>query len=108
MKRFNIAIWLAVLTAIAVWISRLVTERPEVGFVTGLVVFIMIWWLTLFTVLPFGVRGQFEDGDVAHGTEPGAPTSPKLAQKAWITTGLASVFWLIFVAMMEFGLLPSP
>ncbi len=33
----------------------------------------MLWWLTLFLTLPFGVRSQHEDGVGAPGTDPGAP-----------------------------------
>ena len=37
-------------------------------------VYFIIWWVTLFAVLPWGVRSQAEAADVAPGTEPGAPT----------------------------------
>ena len=35
--------------------------------------YIVIWWLTLFVVLPFGVRTQGEAGDVVEGTPASAP-----------------------------------
>ena len=28
----------------------------------GIVIFVIVWWLCFFAVLPIGVRGQFEDG----------------------------------------------
>ena len=34
------------------------------------VVYLLIWWVTLFAVLPIGVRGQAEEGEVVRGSEP--------------------------------------
>ncbi len=56
--------------------------------VGAIVVFIISWWLSFFCVLPIGVRGQWEDGDVAEGTEEAAPRDPMLRKKAiWATIG---------------------
>ena len=41
--------------------------------VGALVVFVVVWWLVFFTVLPWGIVSQVEDEDVEPGTEPGAP-----------------------------------
>ena len=49
--------------------------------VGGLALYFVIWWITLFAVLPFGIRSQQEAGDVVEGTEPGAPILPGLLQK---------------------------
>ena len=38
---------------------------------TGLAIYFLIWWVTLFAVLPFGVRSQHE-AETAPGTDPGA------------------------------------
>jgi len=40
---------------------------------SAFVVWLIIWWLTLFIILPIGVRGQAEENDIVEGTEPGAP-----------------------------------
>lgn len=61
-----------------------------------LALYFIIWWITLFAVLPLGVRGQWED-EVTPGTEPGAPQRPALWRKALITTVAAAV---IFAAVM--------
>ena len=37
----------------------------------ALALYFIIWWLTLFAILPLGVRSQHEAGEVADGTEPG-------------------------------------
>lgn len=60
----------------------------------AIVVFIICWWLSFFVVLPIGVRGQYEDGNVVPGTEEAAPSNPDLKKKAiWATIG-ASVLTL--------------
>lgn len=41
-------------------------------------IYFVIWWTTLFAVLPFGVRSQREAGEVARGSDPGAPAKARL------------------------------
>ena len=41
----------------------------------SIAVYIFIWWITLFLVLPFGVRTQQEEGSVVPGTPESAPAS---------------------------------
>ena len=68
---------------------------------TAIAIFFIMWWLTLFAVLPWGVRSQHESGDISPGTEPGAPTLPRIAAKlVWttvITAILFALFYLIYV-----------
>lgn len=67
---------------------------------TYVAIYFVIWWTVLFAVLPFGVRGQHEDGEVTDGTEPGAPINAHLWQKALATTLISAVLTvLIFWGM---------
>jgi predicted secreted protein len=61
---------------------------------TALAIFFLIWWLVLFTVLPWGVRRQDEEGgEVAPGTDPGAPAIPHLGRKLiWTTVASLVIF----------------
>jgi len=70
---------------------------------SGLVVFLIIWWTVLFTVLPRNIKGQAESGDITPGTEPGAPVDPQLKAKFWLTTKIAIVLWLITCAIIISG-----
>ena len=56
-------------------------------------VYFTIWWITLFAVLPFGVRSQDETGDVTKGTEAGAPVATGMWWKAGVTTVLSAVLF---------------
>ncbi|MGO8919772.1 MAG: DUF1467 family protein [Stellaceae bacterium] len=68
----------------------------------GIVAYIIIWWMVLFAVLPFGVR-PLEKGDIGHAA--GAPANPRLWLKAGTTTLVAGVLWLGFYALATSGLI---
>ena len=69
--------------------------------VGAIALYFVIWWITLFAVLPFGSRSQHESGEVVEGTEPGAPVLPGLLKKAAITSVIAAVIfagvWYVWV-----------
>jgi len=58
----------------------------------GLVAFVIIWWLVLFMVLPWGVR--IPDA-VEKGHATSAPVRPRIWFKMTITTGIAIVLWAL-------------
>jgi predicted secreted protein len=65
---------------------------------TGIAIYFLIWWLTLFAVLPWGVRSQHEGGDFAPGTDPGAPVIPRLWWKLlWTTLVSAVIFAILYL-----------
>jgi predicted secreted protein len=66
----------------------------------GIALFFVIWWTTLFAVLPFGISSQVESGEVSAGTEPGAPAAPGLCEKAIWTTLAAAGILVIASALM--------
>jgi predicted secreted protein len=57
--------------------------------------FFTIWWVTLFAVSPF-VRNSQPAADAPLGSDPGAPTAPRVMRTALWTTGVAAV---IFAAL---------
>jgi predicted secreted protein len=60
---------------------------------TALAIYFVLWWITLFLTLPFGVRSQHEDGDSAAGTDPGAPVLARMGSKLIWTTVISAVFF---------------
>lgn len=78
----------------------------------GIALYFMIWWLTLFVVLPFGVRTQGEDGEVVPGTPASAPAAPRILRIALINTALATTVFLILLWVLTSGIidmdLPPP
>lgn len=66
----------------------------------ALSVYFIVWWTTLFAVLPFGVQSQSAAGDVMTGTEPGAPAVPGLNEKAIWTTIVSAFVFVATVAVL--------
>jgi predicted secreted protein len=56
-------------------------------------IFLLIWFVILFAVLPWGVQQQTETKD---GHDPGAPANPQLGRKAAITTAISLALWGIY------------
>jgi len=63
---------------------------------TWFAVYYITWWVTLFAVLPFGIRSQHEVGEFVKGTDAGAPETPAIQRKFIITT---------FVSIPVYGVL---
>ena len=62
--------------------------------VGGVVLFVIIWWIVFFTLLPVGVQSDEEAGqDTLPGTVSSAPVNPRLGKKALITTLITAVVW---------------
>lgn len=72
------------------------------GWATGIMVYLVIWWIALFMVLPLGVKRVENPG---RGQEVGAPERPELLRKAIITTIVAAVLWLAFYGFYQLDLL---
>ena len=66
----------------------------------GGVTFVIVWWLVLFMVLPFGVRPS---DDVQPGTEPGAPGRPRMAIKLAVTTLIALCLTGLILWILQSG-----
>lgn len=71
---------------------------------SAFVVYLIIWWLTLFAVLPTGVRGQAEEDDIVEGSEPGAPVDSQMKRKVIVTTIVATILWVITCTIIITGL----
>jgi predicted secreted protein len=75
-----------------------------VSLTTAIAIYFLIWWVVLFAVLPFGVRSQRESGDVAPGTDPGAPAVPHLKRKLLWTTLVAGLVFALFYLVYSYRL----
>jgi predicted secreted protein len=65
-----------------------------VGWFSGLVVYVIIWWVLFFLSLPWGARSAHEAGEaVEEGMAESAPLRPRLWLKAAITSVLAAALW---------------
>ena len=72
---------------------------------TGLAIYFVIWWISLFLTLPFGVRSQHEDGGGAPGTDPGAPVLTGMKRKLVWPTIISAFIYGLGVAAYHAGYL---
>lgn len=72
------------------------------GWISGLAVYFIIWWVVIFAVLPWGVQSPGRDDFIA-GQEPGAPRKPRLLMKLAATTLVTAVIWVIVYLIIEYG-----
>lgn len=58
-------------------------------------IYFVIWWISLFAVLPFGIRNAHEAGEkVGEGHEAGAPMAHGLVKKALVNTVLSAAIFV--------------
>ncbi|MBX5157530.1 MULTISPECIES: DUF1467 family protein [unclassified Rhizobium] len=73
-------------------------------FLQGFAVYFIVWWMTLFAVLPIGLRTQAEDNDVVFGTVPSAPSRFRAAFVFSLTTVISAlIYGLWYVCDTYFG-----
>ncbi|WP_029008470.1 DUF1467 family protein [Azospirillum halopraeferens] len=72
------------------------------GWVSGIAVYFVVWWVVLFAVLPWGVRAP---DDPLPGTAESAPQQPRLMLKFAVTTVVAAVVWAGIYAVVASDLI---
>lgn len=69
------------------------------GLVSGLVVYILLWWWVFLMTLPFGAKAP-DAIETGHATS--APAKPMLWRKAMITTVIAGIlFAIVYCVIMS-------
>lgn len=73
---------------------------------SGALVYVIIWFLVLYLVLPFGVRTPEEAGVALEpGQASSAPVRPRLGVKFLVTTVIATALWGIYYWVAASGLI---
>lgn len=67
---------------------------------SSLVLYAVIWFLTFLVVIPIRLKTQGDLGHVLEGTHAGSPEVHNLKKKAWITTGVALILWIILIVII--------
>lgn len=70
--------------------------------VTVAFIYLLIWWIMLFTVLPLGVERNTDDGK---GHDAGAPVNPDLKKKLVINTVLSAAIMLVIYILVEMDII---
>jgi predicted secreted protein len=61
---------------------------------SSIIVFLLIWWISLFTVLPWGVRHDEKEGT-------GAPVHTHMKRKILATSLLSAILWGVVYVLIE-------
>ena len=73
--------------------------------VQGLVLYAVVWFMTVFVVLPIGLRTQQDEGEVTHGTQAGAPANYRVGRMFLVVTVVATaIFTVLAIAIIFSGL----
>ena len=76
------------------------------GITGSIIVFVLIWWIIFFSVLPVGIQSNKEKfKEKIEGIDPGAPINPKIGKKFLITTLITSIIFIVIYYLVEFNLL---
>lgn len=72
------------------------------GLVSGIVVYLLTWWVVIFTMLPLWVKPH---KDKRYGTAGSAPEKPELGKKFLLTSIISAVIWVIFYILIKSDIL---
>ena len=68
---------------------------------TGLaIIYIIIWWIVLFTILPIDVNRQ--KSIKIDGEDTGSPENPKMLKKFIYCTGITTVIFVIIYLLIKY------
>ncbi|MDA9953975.1 DUF1467 family protein [Planktomarina sp.] len=73
------------------------------GITSAIVLFAVIWFLTLFIVLPLRLQTQGDVGKIEPGTHAGSPVNPQMKKRFLVTTAVAVVLWVIIAGSIISG-----
>ncbi len=76
------------------------------GITGSIIVYVLIWWMIFFSVLPIGIQSNKEKfKDQIDGIDQGAPNNPKMGKKFSITTIITTIIFIVIYYLVELNLL---
>lgn len=70
---------------------------------SALVLFAVIWFMTLLIIIPIRLETQGDQGKVVEGTHAGSPANPQMKKRMIITTAITFVLWVVIVGTILSG-----
>jgi predicted secreted protein len=70
---------------------------------SAFVLYAVIWFLTLFVVLPLRLTTQAEAGRVVPGTPESAPANPMMKRRLIVTTVAGTAIWVVVAGIIISG-----
>ena len=76
------------------------------GITGSIIVYVLIWWMIFFSVLPVGIQSNKQKfKEKLEGIDPGAPKNPNMGKKFLITTIIASIIFIVIYYLVKLDLL---
>tara|TARA_Y200000002_G_scaffold146818_1_gene121358 strand:+ start:547 stop:819 length:273 start_codon:yes stop_codon:yes gene_type:complete len=76
------------------------------GLTGSIILFLIIWWLILFVLLPINIDNKASQTSEYEGNDRGAPNNPQLLKKFIITTIISVILWsIVYVLLSNDGFL---
>ena len=76
-----------------------------VSFISIFAEYFICWWITLFMILPIGLRTQADENDVVNGTVKSAPAKFRFWRIFLLTTAVSAVLYACwYVAVNVYGI----
>jgi predicted secreted protein len=75
------------------------------GPVSAVVLYLVIWFLVLFIVLPIRLETQGERGEVEPGTPESAPANLDIWKKARLVTWVSALVWAVIAGVIFSGVI---
>ncbi len=72
---------------------------------SAIVLYAVIWFMTLLIALPIGLRTQGDENDVVPGTPESAPANLRMGRKLIWVTVITTLIWAPLTALILSGLL---
>ena len=73
------------------------------GITSAIVLYAVIWFMTLLCVIPVRLETQGDKGEIVPGTHAGSPVNPQMKKRFLITTIIAAVLWVIIAGIIFSG-----
>lgn len=70
---------------------------------SAIVLYLVVWFMVMFIVLPIGRRTQGDENDIVPGTQAGAPANFNLRRTVIIVSTVAFFVWGLIVAVIVSG-----
>jgi predicted secreted protein len=78
-----------------------------IGPITMFAIYIVVWWVVLFAVLPLGTSSETHEPPT-DGSQWGAPRTPNLKRKFITTTWVSFILWVFIMWLVFIGWMPLP
>ena len=76
------------------------------GITGSVIVYVLIWWIIFFSVLPMGIQSNKEKSKkTLAGIDLGAPNNPKMGKKFLITTIITTIIFIVIYYLVKFEIL---